>query len=355
MNHGKIALAAACAAAWIGSATLGAADAQAAAPKQQQAMVQTGTGGPQVLKLQTIPVLEPGSGQVLIRVYAAAVNPADWGGLVRPAPAGTTIRRVPGIDAAGVIAAVGPGVTDRPVGTPVFAIIGADAAGPNGAYAHYVIAAAANTAPKPANLSYVQAAGLGVVGVTALGALDEAHVQAGQRVLITGVAGGVGSTTAQMAVARGATVLGTASPRHDAYLHGIGVKQVIDYTRGDIAGQAGKVDAVIDTVGRMEAVEALHAVKAGGHFVSIARAPVTPAECAAAQVQCSGSPGHAAEAPLARLLQVGKLAGDGKLAIHIDRTYPLAQAAEAVQYVHQGHTEGKVVLTVGGPRGSRGR
>ncbi|HEX4025564.1 MAG TPA: zinc-binding dehydrogenase [Steroidobacteraceae bacterium] len=93
-------------------------------------------------------------------------------------------------------------------------------------------------------------------------------------------------------------------------------------------------------------------MKPGGHFVSVARAPVTPDQCAAAQVQCSGSPGHAADAPLALLLQVGQLADAGKLKIHVDRSYPLSRAAEAVQYVHDGHAEGKVVLTVG--RGATG-
>jgi len=307
MNHGKVALAAACAATCIGSAAIGAHAAQATAPSRQQAVVQNGTGGPQVLKLERIPVLEPGRGQVLIKVYAAAINPADWGGLVRPAPAGTTVRRVPGLDVSGVIAAVGPGVADRSAGMAVFAIVGPIEGGLNGAYAHYVIANAASTAPRPANVSFAQAAGLGVVGVTALG---------------------------------------TASPRHDAYLRGIGVSKAIDYAKDDVAGQAGPVDVVIDTVGRREALDAFHALKRGGHFVSIARAPVTPQLCAAAQVQCSGSPGHAASAPLALLLQIGKLAGEGKLTIHIDRTYPLARAAEAVQYVHGGHTEGKVILRV---------
>ncbi len=347
MKRGCITLAAAgAAAAWLGSGVMSARAAQAPLPQQQQAVVQNGTGGPQVLKLERIAVLEPGDGQVLIRVRAAAVNPADWGPLTQPAPAGTTVRRVPGLDVSGVIAAVGAGVTDRSAGMPVFAIVGPVQAGLNGAYAHYVIANAAITAPKPAKISYAQAAGLGVVGVTALRALDEAQVHSGQRVLITGIAGGVGSTAAQIALARGATVLGTASPRHDAYLRGLGVSKVIDYTKGDIAGQAGQVDAVLDTVGRQEAIDAFHALRAGGQFVSIARAQVTPQQCAAAQVHCSGSPGHAADAPLSALLQIGRLAGAGKLAIHVDRTYSLAQAAEAVQYVHEGHTEGKVVITI---------
>jgi len=156
----------------------------------------------------------------------------------------------------------------------------------------------------------------------------------------------VGSSAAQIAVARGATVLGTASPRHAAYLHDIGVSKLIDYTKGDIAAQAGPVDVVIDTVGGSEAIDALHTVKPGGRFVSVGHAQITPQQCAAAQVQCSGSPGSAGGAPEAVLLQVAQLAGERKLTVHVDRTYPLADAAEALQYSHQGHTEGKVILAV---------
>jgi len=342
--YSRVALTAACAVAWIGS---GSPSVRAAPlPKQQQAVVQTGSGGPEVLKLQTLPVLEPGNGQVLIRVYAASVNPADWGQLARAPAAGGSPERVPGLDVAGVIAAVGPGVTDRSVGMPVFGMVDHTGAALNGGYAQYSLASASSTAPKPSNLSYAEAAGLGVVGVTALRALDNGDVQAGRRVLITGVAGGVGSTAAQIAVARGATVLGTASPRHDAFLHGVGVSTVIDYTKGDIAGQAGQTDVVIDTVGGSEALDAFRSVKAGGRFVSIARADVTPEQCTTAHVQCFGSPGPAAGAPVAVLLEVAKLAGDGKLSVHVDQSYPLERAVEALQYMHEGHTEGKVILAV---------
>jgi NADPH:quinone reductase-like Zn-dependent oxidoreductase len=147
-------------------------------------------------------------------------------------------------------------------------------------------------------------------------------------------------------VARGATVLGTASPRHTAYLRSIGVSRVINYASGNVAAQAGQIDTVIDTVGGNEALQALAALGAGGRFVSIARAQVTPAQCADRQVQCLGSPGSAAHAPAAVMLQVAQLAQDGNLRVHVDRTYPLARAAEALRYNHQGHTEGKVILAV---------
>ena len=152
--------------------------------------------------------------------------------------------------------------------------------------------------------------------------------------------------TAQIAVARGAIVLGTASPRHEAFVRGLGIAKFIDYTQGDVAGQAGRSDVVIDTVGGSEAIDAFHTLQPGGRFVSVARAGITAEQCAAAQVQCFGSPGPAAAAPVAALLQVAQLAGAGKITVHVDQTYPLASAAEALQYVHQGHTEGKVILAV---------
>jgi len=337
------------AAALASVALLAAPPCPAAAPPptQQQAIVLNGGAGPQTLQLQTIPVPAPGSDQVLVRVVTASVNPADWAQLQRTEEGPAGAREVPGLDVSGVIAAVGAGVTRPRVGTAVFGMV--EHMGLNGGYAQYALADAASVTEKPADISFAEAAGLGVAGVTALRALDEAQVQAGQRVLITGIAGGVGSIAAQAALARRAVVLGTASPRHDAYLHTLGVQDVIDYHLGDIAARAGKLDVVIDTVGGNEALQAFRALKPGGHFVSIARAHVPPQQCVAAQVQCFGSPGPAAHAPVAVLEQVAQLARDGKLHVHVDHTYPLAQAAQALQYVHDGHTEGKVVLAVGHP------
>ncbi len=339
LQQGRVLVLVASAAAATGSPLI----APAALPSEQQAVVQVGAA-PDALELQAVPVPSPEAGQVLIRVYAASVNPADW----QPHEPGGDERgeRVPGLDVAGVVAAVGAGVSDRPVGLAVFGIVDHTDPRLNGGYAHYALARASSTAPKPRRLSYAQAAGLGVVGVTALRAVDEAGIHAGQRLLITGIAGGVGSTVAQIAHARGALVLGTASPRHDAYLRSIGVSKVIDYARSDVAAQAGAIDAVIDTVGGNEALETLPALKPGGRFVTVARAQPGTGRCQTAHVECLGSPGHAAEAPLSVLLQVAELAETGELSIHIDRTYPLAQAVEALRYNHAGHTQGKVIIAV---------
>jgi NADPH:quinone reductase-like Zn-dependent oxidoreductase len=316
-------------------------------PSDQRAIVQIGAGGPEVLQLQSIPVPHPGPGQVLIRVAAASVNPADYAQLAR-IPADSD-RRVPGLDVAGMVVADGDGVDDPAPGTAVFAIV--DSRGLNGGFAHYAVANVSVTAPKPRRLTFVQAAGLGVVGVTALRVANEGQIHAGKRVLILGVAGGVGSSVAQIAVARGATVLGTASPRHATYLRHIGVSRVINYTAGNVASHAGHVDVVIDTVGGDEALQSLAALGPGGLFVSVGHANVTAEQCSERRIQCLGSPGSAARAPATAIREVAQLAGDGNLRVHVDRTYPLARAADAMRYNHAGHTEGKVILLVSPAKG----
>jgi NADPH:quinone reductase-like Zn-dependent oxidoreductase len=215
--------------------------AHAAPPKEQKAIVQK--AGSEAMQLQTVPVPAPAANQVLIRVYAAAVNPTDW---KNGAPSADV---VPGADVAGVVAAVGEGVTGFKVDDPVWGIALRRGVVLNGGYAEYAIAAVANVAKKPANITFAQAASLGIATVTGVRVIGETQVAKGQRVLITGVAGGVGSAAAQTAKARGAVVVGTASARHNEYLRSIGVDQVIDYTKGDFETQVGHVDVVIDTVG----------------------------------------------------------------------------------------------------------
>jgi len=351
--------------AWAVALGALAPGALAATPTEQLAIVQTGNGGPEVLKLQTIPVLEPGNCEVLIRVYAASVNPSDWkqrigAGAPPPAPTaasapvdcgGMSARKaggatealssVPGLDVAGVVAKVGRGVTTVKVGAPVFSMIGRSPdAGLNGAYSQYVIAPSSNVVPKPNNLTYGQAAGLGAAGITGVRSVDQAKVRAGERVLITGVAGGVGSSAAQAAIARGAHVIGTATPRH-------AVKNAIDYTLGDWVDKVDSVDVVIDTVGGDTALMAFNAVKKGGTFISVVSRDISPEKCAEAGIHCpaGGPPGPAAsEGEL--LKQVAALARAGKFKVHVDRSYPLAQAAQAQEYNRTGHTEGKVVIAV---------
>jgi NADPH:quinone reductase-like Zn-dependent oxidoreductase len=321
----------------------------AATPLQQQAIVQTGAGGPDVLKLETVPVLEPGDRQILIRVYAAAVNPTDW--KTRAAAAGYATaasgpagRIIAGLDVAGVVEKTGSDVTGFKPGDPVFAVIVRVPKVLNGAYAQFSVAAMANVVHKPKGMSYAEAAGLGVVGVTGLRAVELTQVAKGQRVLITGVAGGVGSVAAQVAKARGAHVIGTASAQHNDYLHSIGVDEVVDYTQVRFEEQVKDVDVVIDTVGSDTADRAFATMKKGGMYVSVAARDLE-AKCAAAGVTCIG---RASAADLDRKIydELGALADSGNLKIKVDRSFPLADAAQAQVYGERGHTEGKIILIV---------
>jgi NADPH:quinone reductase-like Zn-dependent oxidoreductase len=319
---------------------------------RQQAIVQTGHGGPEVLALQTVPVLEPGDGQVLIRVYAAAVNPTDW--KTRSAAPGYAVITgsiIPGGDVAGVIERVGTGVDTLKVGDPVFAVIARDLGLLNGGYSQFAVAAVANVVRKPSGTTYAEAAGLGIATVTGVRAVNETRVSQGQRVLITGIAGGVGSAAAQAAKARGAYVIGTATAQHDAYLKSLGVDEVIDYSQGRFEDQVKNVDVVIDTVGGDTAERALTTIRKDGLYVSVAARNLEE-KCAAAGVHCLGR-GTAFETPRAVYEEVGSLASAGKLRVKVERSFPLARAAEAQQLGEQGHTEGKIVLIVNTAKANR--
>jgi NADPH:quinone reductase-like Zn-dependent oxidoreductase len=342
----------------VALAAIGTTAWTAPLPAEQTAIVQRGYGGPEVLKVETIPVREPGEGQVLVQIYATGVNPVDWkmreGINGRPPGAPDTPRppapamRIPGSDAAGVIAKVGPGVTDLKVGEPVAGTMGGGITGLNGAYAHYALAAADHVVPKPKNMTYAEAAGLGTGGNTAGLAIYRLKVQAGQTVLITGVAGGVGSSMAQLAKAKGAHVIGTASARHTKYLKSIGVDEVVDYTQGDWSAKVKNVDIVFDTVGGPTAQQAAGTLKKGGLFLGIAteNGELSNDQCASAGVTCvplrPPQPGDPSEQVL--LSGTAKLAAAGKFKMHVDKTFPLEQAGDAQELSRQGHTEGKIIL-----------
>jgi NADPH:quinone reductase-like Zn-dependent oxidoreductase len=176
-------------------------------------------------------------------------------------------------------------------------------------------------------------------------------VAKGQRLLITGVAGGVGSAATQAAKVRGAHVIGTASARHNAYLKSIGVDEVIDYTKVRFEEHVKNVDAVIDTVGEDTAERAMATLKKGGMYISVG-ARGLEAKCAAAGIQCVG---RTSAPDVARSVyeEVSQLAAAGKLTVKVDRTYPLAEASRAHAYGEEGHTQGKIVLIVDAANANR--
>jgi NADPH:quinone reductase-like Zn-dependent oxidoreductase len=260
--------------------------------------------------------------------------------------------RIPGFDAAGVVVKLGPDVSGLAVGDEVFTMIGRiQIDGLNGSYAEYVIAPADNVVHKPESFSFAEAAGLGTVGLTAARTLDPADIEAGDRVFIDGIAGGVGSSAAQIAKAAGATVIGTASARHHEYLQSLGVDQVVDYTKVDFVEVVEPVDVYFETVNGEIAVRGLGIIKPGGRLVSVAGAP-DKAACDAAEVACpvmGPPPGPNAASGVSEgdyLRQVAELAEQGEFRINIDRSYPLAEAAAGQEYNRAGHTQGKVILIV---------
>ena len=301
----------------------------ASAPENMRAVVFSDGN----FQLQTLPKPEPQAGQVRIKVRAASVNPVDWKQAARAA-SGT--RLIPGRDLSGVIDAVGDAAGPWKVGQGVIAIA------TGGSYAEYAIASVKAVAAKPRRLSFAEAAGMPVVGETAWRALVTiANVEPGQRVLIHGGAGGVGSSAVQVAKARGAYVIATASPSHDGLLRSLGVDEVIDYHNVRFEEKLKDIDVVLNTVDADTGARSIAVVRPGGILVSVAgAAPAT--QCEAAKIRCAVTGPATGE----MLGSLSELADQGKFRIHIDRQFPLADAAEALELNRQGHTGGKIILEV---------
>jgi NADPH:quinone reductase-like Zn-dependent oxidoreductase len=277
------------------------------------------------LQMQSVPEPQPKAGQVRIKVHAASVNPVDWKQTTRPEPGN---RFIPGRDLSGVIDAVGDGGGAWKVGQAVIALA------TGGAYAEYAIASVDALALKPRRLSFEEAAGIPVVGETAWRALVTiANVQPGQRVLIQGGAGGVGSSAVQIAKARGAYVIATASPSHNELLRSLGADEVVDYHVAGFEEKLKDIDVVFNTVDPETGARSIAIVKPGGMLVSVlGAAPAQP--CDVARIRCAVT-GHATGDMLPLLSQ---LADEGKFRVHIDRQFPLAEAAQALELSRQGHT-----------------
>jgi len=286
-----------------------------------------------VIAIQDVPVPEPGAGQVRVRVRAASVNPVDWKLASRAAPGATS---TPGRDFAGVIDAVGPSVTKWKVGDAVIGV------GVTGSYAEYALATPDAIAAKPAKMSFAEAAGLGVVAETAWRAMVTiGNVQKGQKVLIHGGAGGVGSVAVQMAKARGAYVIATASARNHDFLKSLGADETIDYKAVRFEDKVKGVDVVLNTVDADTGARSVGVVKPGGMLVSIVGPP--PAEaCAAAKIRC----GETGKVNGQMLTSVAELVDAGKLRLSIDKRMPLADAAQAWEESRNGHVRGKIILDV---------
>lgn len=320
-----------------------------------KAIVQDRYGSSRVLALRDLEMPVIGDDGVLVQVRASSVNAMDWH-LIRGRPYLARLmtgvrapkRAVPGSDVAGVVAAIGTGVTELRPGDEVF---GARA----GAFAEYVAGRERNFVVKPANLSFEQAAAIPIAAITALQALrDKGQVQAGQHVLIIGAGGGVGTFAVQLAKAYGAEVTAATRTSNLDMVRSIGADEVIDYTRENATRSGRQYDLILD-VGGYESIRDLsRTVAPGGTVVLVGAgnanslAIVLQLLAVALRSRLRGQRMQSLLASVTRadLLVLGELVAAGKIAPVIDRTYPLREAAEAVRYVETGQVRGKVVITV---------
>jgi len=305
-------------------------------------------GGPEVLRLESIPRPTPGTGEVLVRVHAAGVNPVDW--KIREGAFGrqpSSLPRTLGFDVAGVVAGVGEGVERFEVGDEVYGYLSLQR---GGGYAEYVVAPEGELASKPTELDFVEAAAVPLAGLTAWQALVEtAGLEEGQTVLVHAAAGGVGHFAVQIAVARGAKVIATASPQNHEFLRGLGAEQVIDYRTQRFEELVRDVDVVLDPIGGDTRTRSYGVLKPGGFLVSIVGAP--PAnELAEHGLRGAGilvRPDAKGLTELAEMIDLGALRPE------VSRSLPLEQAADAHEQSATGHTRGKIVLVVVPPREQR--
>jgi NADPH:quinone reductase-like Zn-dependent oxidoreductase len=323
-----------------------------------KAVVQGTYGSPDVLELREIDRPVVGDGEVLVRVHAAGVDPGVWHlmtglpYLVRIMGYGLRTPKVGvrGRDVAGRVEAVGTNVTRFRPGDEVFGIC-------DGSFAEYVCARPDKLAPKPANLTFEQAAAVPISGLTALQALrDTGGVQSGQTVVMIGAAGGVGTFAVQLAKAFGAKVTGVCSTTKLDLVRSIGADEVIDYTSEDFADGARHWDLIVDTAGRRSLSQLRRALaprgalvivggEGGGRWLGgfdrqILRAPMVAA-FSRQRLRPLVSKERSQD-----LLVLKELIEAGKVTPVIDRTYPLHEAPEAIRYLEEGHARGKVVIRV---------
>jgi NADPH:quinone reductase-like Zn-dependent oxidoreductase len=319
------------------------------------AIVYCDYGPPDVLKLETVEKPLPGDSQVVVRVRAASVNPLDWHymrgtpyigriemGLRKP----KVIRL--GVDFSGTVESVGPAVTGFKPGDEVFG-------GRTGAFAQYVAVRQDRVVSKPANATFEQAAAMPIAAVTALqGLRDQGKVRPGDRVLINGASGGVGTFAVQIAKWLGAEVTGVSSTRNLELVRSIGADHVVDYTRDDFTRQAVRYDVIIDNVGNRSLSDLRRVLTPNGRYVMIggpAGRWIAPLPRVLALVVTSWFVDQDLRFFIAQLNQpdlttLRNLIEAGTITPVIDRRYSLSQVPEAIAYLETGRARGKVVIVV---------
>ena len=296
-------------------------------------------GSPDVLRVETVPRPEPGEGEVLVRVHSAGVNPIDWkyraGYLQGFAP--LELPHIPGFELSGTVAEIGAGVSDFSTGDEVFGR-------GSGTYAEYAVAPVTTLAPKPVAVSFDQAATLAIGGVTAWASLFEAaKLEPGQRLLVHGGAGGVGSFAVQLGHWKGAHVIATASEGNLELVRRLGADEVVDYTAVRFEDDLRDLDVVLDTVGGDVTDRSWGVLRPGGMLVVIAGMPDTDT-AAARGVRTSGTQAPEVTSPI--LGQLAALVESGDLDPQVGATFALADAKRAHEASETGHGHGRIVLHV---------
>ncbi|KRE59938.1 alcohol dehydrogenase [Paenibacillus sp. Soil750] len=291
-------------------------------------------GEAEVLQVETIPIPQPQEGEVLVRIHAAGVLPVDWKIRRGLFPMPIQFPHIPGTAFAGVVEAVGAGVSIWKLGDPVFG------RSTKGTYAEYTTAPEDAIAYKPASLSYEEAATLSGGATTAWRALvSEGQVKPNERVLIHGAAGGVGMFAVQFAKWIGAEVIGTAGPKNVSYVASLGADKVIDYSSERFEEIVQDVDFVLDTVSGDTLARTWSVLKQGGRLASIAGQP--PLEKAKQHGIALIRPGIATKEDLKA---IAELIEEGKLTIHIDQCFAMADVRQAHEKSQTGHGRGRIVL-----------
>ena len=319
-----------------------------------KAIVQTGYGSPDVFQLREIekPVIDDDG--VLLRVHAASVNALDWH-LMRGIPSiirlTTGLRRpkspVPGVDAAGTVESVGRNVTRFRPGDEVFGMR-------TGAFAEYVAGKERNFVAKPVGLSFEQAAAVPVAGETALqGLRDKGQIRPGQKVLVNGASGGVGTFAVQVAKAFGANVTGICSPRNVDLVRSIGADRVMDYTHEDFVRDGQRYDMLFDVAWTHSGSDCRRVLTPNGIHVlagqsSREKPSILPLLLAplVSRFRRQKLVSYIAKHSNADLVALKELIEAGKVTPIIDRTFPLREVPEAVRYLGEGHPRAKIVITV---------
>ena len=321
-----------------------------------RAIVYTEYGSPDVLQFTEVAKPTPKADEVLIRVLAASVNPLDWH-FMRGTPylvrimAGLRKPKVTrlGVDVAGQVEAVGENLTQFQPGDEVFG-------GCKGAFAEYVCASERSLVLKPANVTFEQAAAVNVAAISALqGLRDKGQIQRGQKVLINGAAGGVGTFAVQIAKAFGADVTGVCSTRNVDMVRSIGADQVVDYTQEDFTKSGQRYDLILDMIGNHSFSDLRGALTPKGTLVLVGGpdegrwlGPLPGLLKTVVLSRCVSQKLLPFLAHLSKddLIVMRELLESGKVAPVIDRSYPLSDVPEAIRYLEEGHARGKVVIAM---------